>query len=563
VAQAVDQLRPPQGERTGELRLEQDPSRYRHWRLGLDGDVATVTMHVDPHGGLRQDVELKLNSYDLAVDIELADLVQRLRFEHPEIRAVVLTGGLDKVFSAGANIQVLAAASHDHKVNFCKFTNETRLAIEDASRTSRQVWICAVNGTAAGGGYELALACDEIVMIDDRASSVSLPEVPLLGVLPGTGGLTRLIDKRHVRHDLADAFCTKAEGLRAPQALAWGLVDSTAPFREFEDHVRARAAARAAHSDRPGGLGVTLGPLSREATKARWRYRYVKVALRAEPGTAEITLLAPDGPEPSDPGGLLEAGDGSWLLATCRELDDAVVRLQFDEPEIGTWVFRTSGDHARVLEAERVLAEHPEHWLVREITAYWARTLRRIDVSSRTLVALVDSGSCFAGLLAELVLGTDRSFMLEGPSQDGEPPTIVLSPLNDGPFQMWNGLTRVGRRHCGRHEELKAVRAAIGEELGAERALALGLVTVTPDDLDWEDEVRLFLEERASYSPDALTGLEANLRAGGPETMETRIFGRLSAWQNWIFLRENASGREGALRRYGSGSRPVYDRRRV
>ncbi len=548
----------------GELTFERDPGAYRHWRVELAGPVATVTMQVDPSGGLRPEVELKLNSYDLSVDIELADVVQRLRFEHPEVKAVVLTGGLDKVFCAGANIQMLAGATHDHKVNFCKFTNETRNAIEDATATSGQVWLCAVNGTAAGGGYELALACDEVILVDDRASTVSLPEVPLLAVLPGTGGLTRLVDKRHVRHDLADAFCTRAEGLRAAQAIEWGLIDSAAPPRMFAEHVATRAATRAAGSDRPGGTGVTLNPLPFERGPQGWRYRHVEVTLRPEVGVAEISVSAPAGAEPGDPDALLAAGDRAWLLASCRELDDALVRLRFNHPEIGTWALRSSGDPAAVLDAERVLHEHPDHWLVRETAAYWTRTLKRLDLSARSLFALVDSGSCFAGVLAEMVLGADRSFMLDGGADDGgAAPVLVLSASNCGRFPMSNGLSRLRTRFWGREEEARTAESALLAELDAARCTALGLVTFAPDDLDWDDEIRVALEERAAFSPDALTGMEANLRFAGPETMETRIFARLSAWQNWIFLRPNASGPEGALRRYGTGSRPSYDRKRV
>ncbi|HET9077248.1 MAG TPA: 2,3-epoxybenzoyl-CoA dihydrolase [Acidimicrobiales bacterium] len=547
-----------------ELTFECDPAGYRHWRLDVAGEVATVTMAVDPTAGLRPDVELKLNSYDLSVDIELADVVQRLRFEHPEVKAVVLTGGLDKVFCAGANIQMLAGSTHHHKVNFCKFTNETRNSIEDATSGSRQVWLCAVNGTAAGGGYELALACDEIIMVDDRASTVSLPEVPLLAVLPGTGGLTRLVDKRHVRRDLADAFCTRAEGARAAQALEWGLVDSVAPPRSFDQHVAGRAADRAAGSDRPGGPGVTLQPLPYRPTPDGWRYRHVQVTLSPESGSARIAVAAPAGPQPSDPGRLLSAGDGAWLLAACRELDDAVLRLRFNHPELGTWELHTSGDLEAVLQAEAVLARHPEHWLVREVAAYWARTLRRLDLSARTLFAVVDSGSCFGGVLAELVLAADRSFMLDGPAADGsEAPEMALSRNNCGLFPMSNGLSRLRTRFWGHDAQAEAVEAVAGQRLDAGRCAALGLVTYTPDELDWDDEIRLALEERAAFSSDALTGLEANLRFAGPETMETRIFGRLTAWQNWIFLRPNASGPEGALRRYGTGSRPSYDRKRV
>jgi benzoyl-CoA-dihydrodiol lyase len=521
-------------------------------------------MRVDPSGGLRPGVELKLNSYDLSVDIELADIVQRMRFEHPEVRAVVLTGGLEKVFCAGANIQMLAGATHHHKVNFCKFTNETRNAIEDASATSQQIWVCAVNGTAAGGGYELALACDEIVMIDDRSTAVSLPEVPLLAVLPGTGGLTRILDKRHVRRDLADAFCTRAEGARAAQAMEWGLVDSAAPARQFAEHVSERARARAASSDRPGGEGVRLQSLPFEKTDGGWRYRWVEVVLQPPSGTARITVSAPAGGEPQDPEGLRRAGDGSWILGACRELDDAMLRLRFNHPDLGTWTVRTRGSGAEVLSAEALLESHRSHWLVREVEAYWRRTLKRLDLSARSIMALIEPGSCFVGVLAELALAADRTFMLDGPGEDdGEPPVMVLSATNCGPLQMSHGLTRLQNRLWGHPERIDAAHAARGEPLDAARCLQLGLITFAPDYLDWEDEVRLALEERAAFSPDALTGMEANLRFAGPETMESRIFARLTAWQNWIFLRPNASGPEGALRRYGTGSRPAYDRKRV
>jgi benzoyl-CoA-dihydrodiol lyase len=545
----------------GPVDFERDPERYRHWSLEVDGRVAVVTMAVDPRGG-SGGYELKLNSYDLSVDIELADVVQRLRFEHPEVGAVVLTGGLDKVFCAGANIQMLAGASHHDKVNFCKFTNETRNAIEDASAHSGQVWLAAVNGTAAGGGYELALACDEIVLVDDRSSAVSLPEVPLLGVLPGTGGLTRLVDKRHVRRDLADIFATRAEGAKGAQALQWRLVDSMAPPSSFEEHVRSRAAARAAASDRPASPegAVKLGPLGRTEAGDAARYPHTEVVIDRAAGSATITVHAPGG-----------AG-WRWLLEAGRELDDAVLRLRFNEPEIGTWVLRTRGETADVLAADgQISAEGsggPEPWLAREVTLYWKRVLKRLDVSARTLVALVDPGSCFAGTLAELIFAADRSYMLEGTVDDGaeggaKPAVVQLGAANDGWYPMGNGLTRLESRFYGRDAELREARSRLGTELAAVDASALGLVTATPDDIDWDDEVRLVLEERASFSPDALTGLEANLRFVGPETVETKIFGRLTAWQNWIFQRPNSTGEQGALRRYGSGSRPAYDRRRV
>jgi benzoyl-CoA-dihydrodiol lyase len=544
-----------------------DPSSYRHWQLSVEGPVATLTMRVTPDAGLRDDYELKLNSYDLGVDIELHDAVQRLRFEHPEVKAVVLTGGLDRVFCSGANIQMLAGSTHADKVNFCRFTNETRIAIEDATAHSGQTWIAAVNGTAAGGGYELALACDEILLVDDRASAVSLPEVPLLAVLPGTGGLTRLVDKRGVRRDRADVFATRTEGIKGRQAGEWGLVDAVAPRSRFDEAVRERARARASESDRPdGGPGVLLSPLEVEADDDGLRYRSVSVRIDRGLGAAFVTVHAPSGPEPSDPADLLAAGASAWALSVVREFEDAILRLRFDEPEIGTWVLRTEGDPARVVAAEEPLAPGPsDHWLVREVRLYWARTLKRLDLSARTLVALVEPGSCFAGLPAELVLAADRSFMLDGtrPDSDLPAPHLRLTPANDGWFPMSNGLSRLATRFWGDAGALDAARARIGKDLVAAEAADAGLVTFTPDDIDWDDEVRLTLEERASFSPDALTGMEANLRFAGPETMETKIFGRLSAWQNWIFQRPNAVGSEGALRRFGSGLRPTYDRART
>ena len=545
-----------------------DQNAYRHWAVAVAAPIATVTMQVTPSAGLRPDYELKLNSYDLSVDIELNDIVQRLRFEHPEVRAVVLTGGLEKVFCAGANIMMLASSTHQHKVNFCKFTNETRNAIEDATRNSGQVWLAAVNGTAAGGGYELALACDEIVLVDDRSSAVSLPEVPLLAVLPGTGGLTRLVDKRHVRRDLADVFATRTEGVKGEQAVEWGLVDAIAPRSRFDEIVHARASARAAESDRPdGAAGIVLGPLERDGLS----YRHVGVEVDRDTGTARITVRAPSGSAPSgnqpsgdQPTAPADLDAGSWVLAAARQLDDAVLRLRFNEPEIGTWVLRTEGEPDAVLAAEAVLRD-ANHWLAREIRLMWARTLRRLDLSARTLIALIEPGSCFAGTLAELALTADRSFMLDGawPDDDRPPPSLMLTEANDGWYPMANGLSRLASRFWGQPVELESARGLVGKDLLAANAAAAGLVTFTPDDLDWDDEVRITLEERASFSPDALTGLEANLRFVGPETMETKIFGRLAAWQNWIFQRPNAVGPEGALQRFGTGSRPSFDRTRT
>jgi len=546
--------------------FDADPSTYEHWELALDGPVATLTMRVKPDGGLRADYELKLNSYDLAVDLELYDATQRLRFEHPEVKAVVVTGGLDKVFCAGANIQMLATSSHHHKVNFCKFTNETRNGMEEAGEHSGQTYLAAVNGTAAGGGYELALACDEIILVDDRSTAVSLPEVPLLAVLPGTGGLTRIVDKRHVRRDLADVFATRTEGARGRQALDWGLVDEIAPRSEFAAVVAARAAARAATSPRPdSGPGVTLTPLRREVDADTLRYDHLDISIDRAVGAARFVVRGPVGAQPVTPDELLDAGADGWLLATCRELDDAVLRLRFNEPEIGTWVFETDGEPAAVLAADEVLRDHADHWLVREIRRFWVRTLKRIDVSSRTLLALVGPGSCFAGTLAELALGADRTLMLDGtlPDLDHEPPVLCLTDANDGWYPMVHGLSRLEARFWGRDDALGAARARLGKELLAAEALDAGVITFAPDDIDWEDEIRLMLEERDSFSPDALTGMEASLRFPGPETLESKIFARLSAWQNWVFQRPNAVGPQGALARYGSGSRPRYDRARV
>ena len=557
-----------------------DPSLYRHWSLEVDGDRATVTMSVDPDGGLRDDYELKTNSYDLGVDIELYDITQRLRFEHPGVKVVVVTGGLDKIFCAGANIQMLAGATHEHKVNFCKFTNETRNGIEDATANSGQTWLAAVNGTAAGGGYELALACDEILLVDDRSSAVSLPEIPLLAVLPGTGGLTRVVEKRHVRRDLADAFATRTEGVRGRTAVDWGLVDHLAPASGFEQLVTERTSARALESDRPDdAVGLTLPPLDRtlesgvngDPKNDMVSYSTVAVAIDRSNGTATITISAPTDSQPTNPEELASAGAASWLLTAVRELDDAILHLRFNETTIGTWIFRTEGNPQSVAEAEAILATHAEHWLVREVRGYWARTLKRLDVSARTLVAVVEPRSCFVGLLAELVLAADRSFMLEGSWEDeDEPPppaTLRLTEANLGWAPMGNGLTRLQTRFWGRDvgeaSAYEKAVATVGKDLLAAEAVEVELITFAPDDLDWHDEVRLMVEERNSFSPDALTGMEANYRFVGPETMETKIFSRLSAWQNWIFQRPNAVGPQGALQRFGTGSRPDFDPNRV
>ena len=561
------------GRQLGPIDCRREPPNYRHWRVDVDGPVATLTLAVDPAGGLADDYELKLNSYDLSVDIELYDALQRLRFGHPEVGCVVLTGGLDKVFCAGANIQMLAGSTHDHKVNFCKFTNETRLGLEDASATSGLRSLAALNGTAAGGGYELALACDEIVLVDDRSSTVSLPEVPLLGVLPGTGGLTRLVDKRHLRRDLADVFTTRAEGVRGEQAVAWGLVDSVAPPSTFTAHVRQRAEALAAGGRHAPGPGIDLSPLGRQVSADSIAYRHLRVEIDRRDGAAHFHIAGPGRNEPATAGELVAAGDGAWVLALCRELDDAILHLRLNEAAVGNWVFHSRGEPDAVLAVDDALDAMGDHWLAREIRAYWARTLKRLDTSARSLFTLVEPGSCFAGTLAELVLVADRSFMLDGtftdddPDDEGRhtrpPAAVTLTPVNDGPYPMGHGLSRLANRFWGHDDALAAARDRFGKGLDAQECLELGLVTFAPDDLDWEDEVRLALEERAAFSPDALTGLETNLRFAGPESMETRIFARLSAWQNWIFLRPNASGPEGALRRYGTGSRPSYDRKRV
>jgi benzoyl-CoA-dihydrodiol lyase len=543
------------------ITFDTEPSAYRHWELSIDPPIATLTMRVTPEAGLRVDYELKLNSYDLGVDIELHDAVQRLRFEHPEVRAVVVTGGLDKVFCAGANIQMLAGSTHAHKVGFCKFTNETRNSIEDATANSGQVWIAAVNGTAAGGGYELALACDEIILVDDRATAVSLPEVPLLAVLPGTGGLTRVVDKRHVRRDLADVFATRAEGVKAQQALDWGLVDAIAPRSRFDEIVRGRAEERAATSHRPtDGAGIALTPLQCDVSADGLRYEHLGVTIDRDLGAAHLTVRAPTGAAVDDPDRL---DADSWILAAARQLDDAILRLRFNEPEVGTWVLHTVGDGGAVLAAEDVL--RTDHWLANEVRLLWTRVLERLDLSSRTLVALIEPGSCFVGVLAELALAADRSFMLDGPDPDGQhpPATVHLTDANDGWFPMSNRLSRLATRFWGRDDALDAARGAIGKELLAADAADVELVTFTPDDIDWDDDVRLMLEERNSFSPDALTAMEANYRFVGPETMETKIFARLTAWQNWVFQRPNAVGPDGALRRFGTGTRPTFDRNRV
>ena len=542
------------------------PDDYRHWRLTIDGVVATLALDVDEAGALAGDHALKLNSYDLGVDIELADAVQRLRFEHPAVRTVVLTSARERVFSAGANIPMLARANHVDKVNFCKFTNETRNAIEDASANSGQRWMTVIAGTAAGGGYELALATDHIVLVDDGTTAVSLPEVPLLAVLPGTGGLTRVVDKRCVRRDRADFFCTTGEGVRGRRALDWKLVDELVPRSKLDDAVASRAEALAAGSDRPAdAAGIALAPLGRTVTDEAIAYRHVHVALDRAKGTATLTVSAPADPPPADPGAIHAAGADYWPLALARELDDAILHLRFNEAALGTWILKTAGEADHVAAADAALCAHADDWLVREITLCLKRTLKRLDVSARSLVALIEPGSCFAGALLELALASDRSFMLEGTFEDSNlaPATVRLTAMNAGALPMANGLSRLASRFLGDEAGLAAVRGAVGQDLDAEASDALGLVTFAPDDIDWEDEVRIAIEARQAFSPDALSGMEASLRFAGPETLETKIFGRLSAWQNWIFQRPNSTGPDGALRLYGSGVQPTFDRNRV
>jgi benzoyl-CoA-dihydrodiol lyase len=535
------------------------PDTYRHWRLRCDGELAWLVLDVDERGGIVPGYELKLNSYDLGVDIELYDATQRLRFEHPEVRTVVVTSGKDKVFCAGANIRMLAGSPHEWKVNFCKFTNETRNGMEDAEQHSGQSYLAAVNGSCAGGGYELALACGHILLVDDNSSAVSLPEVPLLGVLPGTGGLTRVVEKRHVRKDRADVFSTRPDGLKGRTAVEWKLVDETAPPSRFEQAARERAADLATRSDRPAdATGVELTPLSRDETDDGIRYDHVTAAFDRAAGAVTVTVHGPAGPAPET----LPRTADFWPLAVTRELDDLILRLRTNEPTLGTWVFTTRGDPAAVVAHERLLSS--DDWLAREILHYYKRTLKRLDVTSRSLVALIEPGGCFAGMLADIAFACDRQYMLDGPPVDDEDSeeraSLTLSELNFGPLPMGNGLTRLESRFHGSPDELARLKPTTYD---AADALDHGLVTDAPDDIDWPDEIRIVIEGRAALSPDACTGMEANYRFVGPETMETKIFGRLSAWQNWIFTRPNASGPEGALRRYGSGQKAVFDRKRV
>jgi benzoyl-CoA-dihydrodiol lyase len=546
--------------------FQTDPQRYRHWKLDVAGGVATLTMDVDENGGLFEGYQLKLNSYDLGVDIELADAVQRLRFEHPEVKVVLLRSAKNRVFCAGANIRMLAGATHAHKVNFCKFTNETRNGFEDSSENSGQRFISVINGTAAGGGYELALATDHILLADDGSAAVSLPEVPLLAVLPGTGGLTRVVDKRKVRRDHADYFCTIEEGIKGKRAVQWRLVDEIVPNSKLEAKVTERASEFAAASKRNGtGAGIVLAPLTRSFDDSGIRYGMVSVDINRAEHIATISIKAPDAAPPADVDAMLAQGAAFWPLQVARELDDAILHLRINELETAMLVFKSHGDSAQVLAYDAFLDAHKAHWLVNEIRHYWKRVLKRIDVTSRTLVTLVEPGSCFVGTLAELVFAADRSYMLIGQKQGDNraPPAIVLSAMNFGPYPMSHGLTRLQSRFLADPSDVERAQAKIGAALDAEAAEELGLVTFALDDIDWDDEIRVFFEERASFSPDSLTGMEANLRFVGPETMESKIFARLTAWQNWIFQRPNAVGENGALRRYGTGQKPQFDMTRV
>ena len=540
--------------------FETGPGQYRHWKLQIDGAIATLSMDVREDAGLSPAYRLKLNSYDLGVDIELADVIQRLRFEHPEVHAVIVASAKERIFCAGANIMMLRESTHAWKVNFCKFTNETRLAIEDASQNSGIRFLAALNGICAGGGYELALACDEIVLVDDGNSAVSLPEAPLLGVLPGTGGLTRVVDKRHVRRDLADHFSTLVEGVKGKRAVEWRLVDAVYPTSQFKDAIQKHARALAAASDRPAsGPGIALNPLNPTVTDRAITYSAVSVALNREKRTAELTVHAPTGPQPSTPEEILKAGDQFWPLRAFRELDDAVLRLRANEPELGTLIIRTDGDLDAVLAIDRTLVAHQSHWLVREIIHFMKRTLKRLDLTSRSIFAFIEPGSAFGGSLFELALAADRSYMFH---DDDEKNAVALSAMNGGLLPMSNGLSRLQVRFLSDPDKAAAL-VAQGGAFNAGDAEDAGLVTFAPDEIDWDDEVRVAVEARAAFSPDALTGLEANLRFAGPETMETKIFGRLTAWQNWIFQRPNAVGEKGALKVYGQQGRPEFDWKRT
>jgi benzoyl-CoA-dihydrodiol lyase len=540
------------------------PDRYAHWKLSYHDSIATLTLDVDENRGINPGYKLKLNSYDLGVDIELADALQRIRFEHPNVRCVIVTSGKERVFCSGANIFMLGLSSHAWKVNFCKFTNETRNGIEDSSRHSGLKFIASCNGTTAGGGYELALACDEIILIDDRSSAVSLPEVPLLGVLPGTGGLTRITDKRKVRRDHADVFCTLVEGVRAPRAKEWRLIDESAKPQQFKETLQRHAQELAAQSDRPrDAKGVALTPLERQVDATGYHYEHVDVRIDHKARSATITVSAPATRQPDDPDAILALGASWWPLAMARELDDAILLLRTNEPEIGTWLLKTGGDPALVLAADATLERHASNWFVRETTGMLRRTLARLDVTSRTLYALIDTGSCFAGTLLELALAADRGYMLALPEGHAGAPQLALSTMNFGAYPMVNGLPRLAARFYNDEAPIARARASVGRAIPVDQALELGLITAAPDELDWSDEIRIALEERASLSPDALTGMEANLRFGSVETMETRVFGRLSAWQNWIFIRPNAVGGSGALKVFGTGNKAKFNWERV
>ena len=543
-----------------------NPQEYKHWKLSVDGKVARLALDVEESATMFSGYELKLNSYDLGVDIELYDALQRIRFEHPGVGAVILTSDKPRIFCAGANIRMLSQSTHAHKVNFCKFTNETRNGIEDAADFSGIRFLAAINGACAGGGYELALACEHIMLIDDGSSTVSLPELPLLAVLPGTGGLTRLVDKRKVRHDRADYFCTTSEGIRGKRATDWDLVDEFIPRSKFDETVLARATEFAAVTDRPlDGKGVELAILNRNIEKDSITYDTLSIDFQRDLSLATITIFAPNTPPPLDVAGIEEEGPGFWPLAMTRDLEDALLELRVNEEDIGTWVFKTEGNPDLVRDAEKPLLDNADHWLAREILLFMKRTFKRIDVSSRSIITLVEPGSCFVGTLLELVFAADRSFMLEGTFENSNiaAAEIVLTDMNFGPLVMPNGLTRLGHRFLKDQSMVDKTKIQIGTKLSASDAEELGLVTFSPDDIDWEDEVRIAIEERASFSPDALTGMEASLRFAGPETLETKIFGRLSAWQNWIFQRPNAVGEGGALRVYGSGQKATYNKQRV
>lgn len=546
---------------TDTVNFQTQPSQYQHWRLSVEAPTATLTMDTQEDGGIRPGYKLKLNSYDLGVDIELYDALQRIRFEHPAVRTVIITSGKERIFCSGANIFMLGLSSHAWKVNFCKFTNETRNGIEDSSRHSGLKFIAACNGTTAGGGYELALACDEIILIDDRSSAVSLPEVPLLGVLPGTGGLTRLTDKRKVRRDLADIFCTTTEGVRGARAKEWRLVDEVVKPQQFSGHVQARALALAAQSDRPADTeGIALRPLTCRADTTGYHYGYVDVQIESDARRATVTVRASDVDAPSDIEGIVALGDRWWPLQMARELDDAILMLRTNHLNLGTWVLKTAGDPARVLAVDAALQALGHHWLVRETAGMLRRTLARLDVTSRTLIALIEPGSCFAGTLLELALAADRAYMADFTEHA---PNLAVSELNLGTYPRVDGKSRLSGRFYGDVGPIDAIARTVGRPITPKQALELGLITAAPDDIDWRDEIRLMLEERASLSPDALTGMEANLRFGGAETLETRVFGRLSAWQNWIFIRPNAAGLDGALKTFGTGSKAKFNWERV